>query len=48
MSTRDSYGMQQFIGRVVQAARNQTAKVAVERLVKEKKFLKVIHIYLSV
>ena len=33
--------MQQFIGRVVQAARNNTAKVAVDRFVKPKPFLKV-------
>ena len=33
--------MQQFIGRVVQAARDNIAKIAVERHVKQKKFLKV-------
>ena len=33
--------MQQFIGRVVQAARDNTAKIAVDRFVKHKKFLKV-------
>lgn len=33
--------MQQFIGRVVQAARDNTAKVAVDRYLKAEKFLKV-------
>ena len=34
--------MQQFIGKVIQAARNQTAKVVVQRNVKHKKYPQVI------
>ena len=36
--------MQQFIGRVIQAARDKTAKVAVERSVKQNKYLKVLKV----